>query len=189
MEVLLCSELRETGYSFLLITAHSSWETPWDRPWWHLSHVWARHILHGSSVHVGKMLLSSSKCSELINKDSAHCISHEESSAHQCFYLGTKGIAFPSYFFPLRNSRIFSRFVYFYTFFCNFFSVPTFQLCIMVHLLVSLRVLNVYSSLQSFPMRFNEVPWGTPSSFPTSTSKEGYIIQFHPFLAELESVD
>lgn len=70
---------------------------------------------------LGKMPLSSSKCFELINKDPAHYISPEESSAHiNCFYLELKGIAFPPYFFPLRNSRIFSQFVYFNTFFYNF---------------------------------------------------------------------
>lgn len=33
----------------------------WDRPWWHLSLVWARHILCGPSVPVGKTLLCSSE--------------------------------------------------------------------------------------------------------------------------------
>lgn len=117
-----CSVLRETGYSFLFITTHCCWEMPWDRPWWHLSPVWARHILQGSSVPVGKMSLFSSKCFELINKDSAHCISHEESSAHiNCFHLGVKGIAFPPYFFPPEKFKNLFQVCLFSYFFYNFF--------------------------------------------------------------------
>lgn len=32
MEVLFCAEFRQAGYSFLLITAHSSWECPETGP-------------------------------------------------------------------------------------------------------------------------------------------------------------
>lgn len=100
---------------------------------------------------------------ELTNKGSVHCTSDEESSGHiNCFCLRVKENEFAPFIYlfsyekfknPFQASLFFKTFsIYFF-----FLSVPTCQHCITVHLLVSQRVLNVYSSLQSFPGRSGEV--------------------------------
>lgn len=82
-------------YSLLPIPAGKCPETDPDGT----SHMSEQDISSMAPVSLGEDAFS--KCFELINKDSVHCISPEESSAHiNCFYLKVKGIAFPSYFFP-----------------------------------------------------------------------------------------
>lgn len=94
-----------------------------------------------------------------MNKGSVRCISDEESSAHiNCFYVRVKEIeSAPYIYFSSEKFKNPFQVCLFFIAFLYLFSVPTCQLCIMVHLLVSQRVLNVYSSLQSFPVRFSEV--------------------------------
>lgn len=103
---------------------------------------------------------------ELMNKGSVRCTSDEETSGHSNpFYLRVIEIEIApliylfNYLFSskkLKNPFLACLFFISFSIFF-FFPVPTCQLCIMVHLLVSQRVLNVHSSLQSFPGRSGEV--------------------------------
>lgn len=107
-------------YSLLPIPAGKCPETDPDGT----SHMSEQDISSMAPVSLGEDAFY--KCFELINKDSVHCISPEESSAHiNCFYLEVKGTAFPPYFPPPREvQEIFPGLFIFIPFFITFCFSP-----------------------------------------------------------------